>query len=377
MNKKIDSFRSPGHALKIFLDKKQWTQEDLSHILSFSLKHTNELIKNKRSISIQTAELLASIFDGLSVKDWVILDLKYRLSNQQEDLSKTEIVKRKTGIFQRMPVNELIKKGWLKTYKDIVGLEKQVASFWGIDYRNGLDLSFLDNKVEKIYHRTSEAYKSEFNYYNTLVWHQMASSFANKIKAPDFDKVALSALMEEMHSYTISHNGISKFLNELNKAGVKFVFLSHLSKTYLDGAAFISNGSPVVCLTGRYDRVDNFWFTLAHELIHVSAHLIDKNSDTIFADDTVNRNQNHSEKENEANDGAGRILLNDQILDFFEDYIGYIIEGNVLEFSCEHQIHPSIVVGILAFNEKVSYSTLHRFKEPVRDKIPLKYYVGK
>jgi hypothetical protein len=58
---------------------------------------------------------------------------------------------------------------------------------------------------------------------------------------------------------------------------------------------------------------------------------------------------------------------------FFSPRINYITEEAVQEFAIEKKIHPSIVVGILAFNEMVSYSTLHRFKETVKDQIPDKY----
>ena len=33
------------------------------------------------------------------------------------------------------------------------------------------------------------------------------------------------------------------------------------------------DGKPVIGLTLRYDRLDNFWFSLMHELAHVARHL--------------------------------------------------------------------------------------------------------
>jgi HTH-type transcriptional regulator/antitoxin HigA len=35
-------------------------------------------------------------------------------------------------------------------------------------------------------------------------------------------------------------------------------------------------GVPVIGLTIRYDRLDNFWFCLLHEAAHVSQHLGDE-----------------------------------------------------------------------------------------------------
>src|SRR5690606_22340281 len=48
--------------------------------------------------------------------------------------------------------------------------------------------------------------------------------------------------------------------------------------TMLDGAALKDlDGIPIIALTLRYDRIDNFWFTLVHELVHVWKHIDDTN----------------------------------------------------------------------------------------------------
>lgn len=56
--------------------------------------------------------------------------------------------------------------------------------------------------------------------------------------------------------------------------GVTMVVVPHLPRTRLDGAAMLTeDGMPIVALTLRYDRLDNFWFTLLHECAHVVRHL--------------------------------------------------------------------------------------------------------
>ena len=56
----------------------------------------------------------------------------------------------------------------------------------------------------------------------------------------------------------------------LAKHGIPLVVVPHLPKTHLDGAALkLGDGTPVIGLTLRYDRIDNFWFCLLHELAHV------------------------------------------------------------------------------------------------------------
>jgi HTH-type transcriptional regulator/antitoxin HigA len=47
-----------------------------------------------------------------------------------------------------------------------------------------------------------------------------------------------------------------------------------------------NDGTPIIGLTLRHDRVDNFWFTLFHELMHVLQHLSSGGSgESYFIDD--------------------------------------------------------------------------------------------
>lgn len=60
----------------------------------------------------------------------------------------------------------------------------------------------------------------------------------------------------------------------LRKSGIHLIVESHLPKTFLDGAAIRSSDTGrIVALTLRYDRLDNFWFVLLHELAHIALHI--------------------------------------------------------------------------------------------------------
>lgn len=364
------SFSSPGQALKHFIKQNEWTQEDLARILSISLKHTNELIKDKKPISLEIAMSLGKVFQW-HVFQWIKVDFEYQFSKRIEE-KKGNLVERSVYLYEYMPINELVKKGWLKSYINTKELDKQVKGFWGIPKDKEIDLTFLKSKSNQLKYKKSDFYNVKFREFNALIWHQKALNFSKRLKVNKFDKRQLYVLMSKMHEYTFMKNGVTKFLNELNQVGVKFCFLSHLSKTYLDGAAFLADQNPMVVLTGRYDRVDNFWFTLAHELSHVYFHLNDAER-AIYIDDTSNGKDETSEKEKEANEMAQKLLLLDKIYIYFKNDFGYLTEEKVLSFSEEYKLHPSIVVGMLAFNSKISYSNIHRFKESIKDKIPNKY----
>ncbi len=72
----------------------------------------------------------------------------------------------------------------------------------------------------------------------------------------------------------------------LNKAGIHLIYEPQLPNTRLDGAAFmLPDGHPVIALTLRLDRLDNYWFTLMHELHHVMNDL-PQNNNSVFMDET-------------------------------------------------------------------------------------------
>ncbi len=94
----------------------------------------------------------------------------------------------------------------------------------------------------------------------------------------------------------------------LNKNGIHLICEKHLPKTHLDGAALkLPDGTPLVALTLRHDRLDNFWFTLFHELAHVSLHLDKENFDAFFDDLTDKAKKDKYEKD--ADEMASEALI--------------------------------------------------------------------
>src|SRR5262249_53171688 len=89
-------------------------------------------------------------------------------------------------------------------------------------------------------------------------------------------------------------------IEELERNGIAVVIEPHLPRTHLDGAALkLPNGTPVIGLTLRYDRLDNFFFCLFHELGHVVKHIATGKAD-LFLDDLEQRSTERLEKEADA-----------------------------------------------------------------------------
>ena len=127
----------------------------------------------------------------------------------------------------------------------------------------------------------------------------------------------------------------------LAELGIALVVLPHLPGTHLDGAAIRrSDGTPVIALTLRRDRIDNFWFTLLHELAHVKSHLANE-TQVILDDLEIGSSQ---EIEREADKLASVALIPEEMWATFNRG-AYASIADVFELAQRAEVHPAIVAG--------------------------------
>lgn len=355
----------PGEFIKEELETRNWKQEDLAKILGISLKSISKLIMNKQAITIETARLLSKAF-GQSPQYWMNLDTNYRLRLQNEDLKEKD-VEIKANIYKYMPIKEMMEKGWIKNCRTGDELVKEIKHLWNIHI---LNFSFLDQTPLPNF-RKSEAF-TQYNKYYALTWFRMAQKCAKIYEAAKYNKKGLEKLAFDLHRYTVTEKGIELFLKELNKIGVKFFILSHLQKTYIDGASFYDEDKMVIAYTKRYDRIDNFWFTVAHEIAHILLHI--KKKDQFFID---NLNELFTDIEKEADNFAAKMLRVNEILEYFEPFKKYISKIRVEECALKLQANPAIVVGALQHHGMLSRKNLNRFKVSISRFIPEEYWAEK
>lgn len=354
----------PGYFIKEQMEYRQWTQDDLAEVMGLTLKHINKILQDQQAITLETAKILAEIFDT-TPQYWLNLDAHYRLWLLNERTEKEMDADIKGLIYERMPIKDMVQKGWLKPFTNTKSLKKQVLQFWNW---TELDFSMLDRQYLPCLTRKSEAY-NQYQASYAITWYRKAYMEAEKMEAPRYQPKKLVTLYNTISEYTIKPKGIALFLSKLNEAGVKFLVLPHLQKTYLDGAAFIQHKNPVIVYTGRYKRIDNFWFTLAHEIAHVLLHL---NEETPFILDNL-REQAINTMEEEANALAAEKLKHTEIKSFLTPYLNYLSASRVEACAEQYQIHPAIIIGKLAHDELISYANQSLYNDNVLMLIPKRY----
>jgi HTH-type transcriptional regulator/antitoxin HigA len=186
-------------------------------------------------------------------------------------------------------------------------------------------------------------------------WQCRVIALAKKDKAVNnYSRRAMTGRwLTELAHLSRENEGPKKAIEYLRHSGIRFVVLPHLSQTHLDGAAFLlPKGSPIIGMTLRHDRLDNFWFVLFHELAHIIRHLRKGDVEGIFD----NLKAEAGDIEQEADDLAGEILVPQNK---WETALTRFVRSkeSILDFAKKLGIHPAIVAGKIR-DEADSYTIL-------------------
>lgn len=358
---------APGRIIKRNLEALNWTNKDLAEIIDMSEKSVSQLINSKQSITVDTALLLSKAFQT-SPEFWLNLEQNYQLRNKKEDKKEQE-TEVKAGIRKFMPISEMKKKGWIDCGKTSDSQKQAYVTFWDL---SELDFSPYQKEALPFCARQSKTDETYTKYYSTT-WHRKACVEAQKIKVGVYKKERLESLLLSINKYTLLSNGPETFIKELLLCGVKFFVLTHLTKTYLDGAAFHDGKNPVIVYTARYDRLDNFWWTMTHEIVHILRHI--KKEDDCFLDNLEERT-GISEQEMEADREAARIMKVDEVIAKATPYKNYFTETRLNKIALEVSISPFSVIGILHHYKVLDWRTLAKIKKPALQYIPVEYCKG-
>jgi HTH-type transcriptional regulator / antitoxin HigA len=155
------------------------------------------------------------------------------------------------------------------------------------------------------------------------------------------------AWLRELAKLSAFSDGPKLAREYLSRHGIALVIEKHFQSTFLDGAAMLDDDRPIVALTLRHDRIDNFWFALLHELAHVANDLTPEKP--LFIDDLDRANAETVEKRADAM--AKEALIPEKYWNTAN--VRHTLNANdAIEFANEVGIHPAIVAGRLRYEAK-------------------------
>ena len=181
-------------------------------------------------------------------------------------------------VWRKLPVNEMAKRRWFDTPRGTDVVERAKEYF----------LETVGPKFVTALHRKKMRGVTLPNEYALLAWqtrvYELAKRRIDDERLPEFKFD--ERWLDKLSNLTRCQYGPRSAIQLLAENGIVLVIEKHLPGTYLDGAAMLAiSDHPVIGLTLRHDRLDNFWFTLFHELGHVYLHLFDGQRYNYFDDD--------------------------------------------------------------------------------------------
>lgn len=328
----------PGEFIREELEERGWTQRDLAEIMGRPLTAVNQIIKGKRAITPETARELGAAF-GTSAELWLNLESSYRLSLTSTTGGE---IRKRAQIYEVAPVKEMERRGWIEPQKTAEALEKELCRFYQTD-----SLSAIPPPI-KMAARTS-ADTSDTVRAAQLAWGHRVRQLATLVQAAPYRPDAFKQRLSELREIEANPEEIRKIPRLLAEMGIRFLVVEHLQHTRLDGAALIE-GNPVVALSMRYDRIDWFWHTLIHELMHVyykDESRLDANLEASPGTDPV---------ESRADKKAAEFLVSQRELNSFVHRTKpYFSKVRIVQFANRIRVHPGIIVGQLQHRGEVRY----------------------
>lgn len=155
-----------------------------------------------------------------------------------------------------------------------------------------------------------------------------------------FDPLEINWLSELVRLSAFS-DGPIRAREALRENGILLIAEPQIPGLAIDGAAFLEGNVPVIGMTIRKDTIDNFWFTLLHEIAHAVLH-----HRTGLATGFFDQLESVStdEQEAEADSFAANILIPEE--KWRRSTARIANSADVIEkFAKEIGIHPAIVFG--------------------------------
>lgn len=329
-------FPTPGSFIQEELDARGWSQSDLAYILGVSVQSINPVIVGRRGISTEMARSLGNAFD-VPAELFSNLQTAYDLSKTKEP--DPGIAKR-ARLQDHFPLREMIKRGWLEDTKDDSLLDAQLIRFFRVKSVN--EIPYLSHAAKKSRYEEKEIPPAQ------LAWLFRVHQIAREIAAPKYSKTLLEKSLDSLRALTSAPEEIRKVPQILASCGVRFIVVEAMPQAKIDGVCFwIDSHSPVIGMSIRFDRIDNFWFVLRHEIEHViQRHGIDGEILDDLEGDRAGLGKDLPEEERVANRAASEFCAPMNDLDsFLARKHPYLSEKDILGFAAKHQIHPGIVIG--------------------------------
>ena len=338
-------FPGPIAAIEFQMDQLSMTRRDLAPFIGSTAK-VSEVLSGKRPITMAMARAL---HQHLRIPADILLQEPG--ATIPEPLSGIE--------WNRFPLKAMVNLGWVENVSNLKDQAEELVS--GLMERAGGP----EFAAQPMYRKNDQGRvnaKTDDYALKAWCWEVMARARERGSKVTYQPGTVTPDFLREVAQLSMSDHGPRQARDYLAEHGIGFEYVPHLPRTHLDGAALrLLDGRPVVGLTLRYDRIDNFWFTLLHELAHVGLHLDRGAEDEGFVDDHSLRGIESAgdSKEYDADRMAQNALIPPEVWRGGE-ILEHPTPMAVVGLGWKAGVHSSIIAGCIR-HEAGNYRLLSQF----------------
>lgn len=261
--------------------------------------------------------------------------------------------------WRRFPIKAMAKLGWIPTVPNLAE-HAEVLIRDLIERAGGPDVASAALYRKSDHLRTNA--KMDVYALKAWCWQVLAMGHENPPQAGYAPGTVTPTFLKKTVRLSGFEDGPRLAKELLSKHGIALVIVPHLPRTYLDGAALrLGDGRPAIGLTLRYDRIDNFWFCLLHELAHLGRHM-DTNEGNAFVDDQTLRGvegRREDPREAQADEWAQEALVPRAAWEASAARKRPTPMA-VVSLARALQVHPAIIAGKIR-HERQNYRLLSQF----------------
>jgi HTH-type transcriptional regulator / antitoxin HigA len=336
-------YRTPGQLIEALLNERSWTQRLLAIILGVDETGINHIVSGKRAVNAELAILLGETFN-VPAEHFLELQKEY-------DLAKARIIARpdpgralRAHLFGELPVTEMIRRGWLDAddIRNVPKVESALTKFFGVN---------SVHEIEVLPHAAKKTSTFSSVTPTQMAWIYRVKEIASEMLVARYSPKAVQNAVARLENLLSAPEEVRKVPRILAECGIRYVIVESLSSAKIDGVCFwLNDFAPVIGMSLRYDRIDNFWFVLRHELEHVLRH---HGRTTIMLDtelegERAGTGANIAEEERVANEAASNFCVPQKTMDsFISRKAPFFNERDILGLARTLQIHPGLIAGQL------------------------------
>jgi HTH-type transcriptional regulator / antitoxin HigA len=300
-------------------------------------------VADKRPVDAAMAISLEEVFKVPAER---FLDLQ-----KSYDLAKARIVANpdpgratRALLYGDLPVAEMIKRGWIaaENVRDAKKVDTGLMKFFGV------------NRLEDIEILPHAAKKTEVNTPPTppqLAWLYRVKQMASEMLTVPYSPQAVKSAIGKLRASMLAAEDVAKVPRIMIECGIRFVIVESLANAKIDGVClWLNERTPVIGMTLRYDRIDNFWFVLRHEIEHV-LQLHGRTGamlDTELEGERAGTGEGIAAEERVANAAAQEFCVPKASMDaFVARKAPFFAERDLIAFARILKVHPSILAGQL------------------------------